>query len=373
MRTIFILVKKEFRQIFRNRAMLPIIFVLPFVQLFILSNVANFEIKHLRMEVMDFDQSSTSRLLVSKFRAFPYFDIVNYTFSQKEAEDEFLKDNARLILQIPRNFERELMVQNKASLQLKINAIDGAAAGVVNAYANGIIRDFNQQIITDWISYKQPEMLSTIGLTFSYWFNPDLNYKTFMVPGILVMLVTMIGMFLAGMNIVKEKEIGTIEQLNETPIKKYQFISGKLLPFWILALFELAVGLTAGKLAYNIPILGSVWLIFLFAAVYLLVILGLGLFVSTVTDTQQQAMFISWFIMVIFILMSGLFTPIESMPSWAKIITKFNPIAYFVEVMRLVMLKGAGFRDIQRHLFVLLGYGILILGLATWRYKKVAD
>ena len=188
--------------------------------------------------------------------------------------------------------------------------------------------------------------------------------------GILVLLVTIIGMFLSGMNLVREKEIGTIEQINVTPIKKYEFIIGKLVPYWIIALFELTFGLLIAKLVFDIPILGSLWLIFLFAAVYLLVALGLGLLVSTKTNTQQQAMFLSWFFLVIFILMSGLFTSVDSMPQWARIIDLVNPIAYFVEVIRMIMLKGSGFMDVSRNFFILLLYAVLALSIATWQYRK---
>jgi ABC-2 type transport system permease protein len=191
-----------------------------------------------------------------------------------------------------------------------------------------------------------------------------------MVPGILVLLVTIISMFLSGMNMVKEKEIGTIEQINVTPIRKYQFIIGKLLPYWIVALVELAFGLILAWSIFNIPVLGSVWLIFLVAAVYLLVTLGLALLISTKTNTQQQAMFLSWFFLVIFILMSGLFTPVDSMPQWAQIINWFNPIAYFVEVIRMIMLKGSGFMDISRHLILLGVYAVIALSVAVWQYRK---
>jgi ABC-2 type transport system permease protein len=191
-----------------------------------------------------------------------------------------------------------------------------------------------------------------------------------MVPGILVLLVTIIGMFLSGMNLVKEKEIGTIEQINVTPVKKYQFIIGKLTPYWLVALAELAFGLVLARIVFSIPILGSVWLIFLVAAIYLLVTLGLALFISTKTNTQQQAMFLSWFFLVIFILMSGLFTPVDSMPQWAKVINWFNPIAYFIEVIRMIMLKGSGFFDILRDLVILSIYAVGALSVAVWQYRK---
>ena len=178
----------------------------------------------------------------------------------------------------------------------------------------------------------------------------DIVGLVFMVPGILVLLVTMVTMFLGSMNVAREKEIGTIEQLNVTPIKKYQFIIGKLLPFWLIGLFELSFGLVIGKVLFNIPMVGSLGLVFLFAMVYMIVVLGMGLLISTAANTQQQAMFIAWFFLVIFILLSGLFTPIESMPKWAQTLTLVNPIRYFVEVMRGVLMKGAGFADIQQEL-----------------------
>ena len=194
-----------------------------------------------------------------------------------------------------------------------------------------------------------------IFITYSNWFNPELNYKTYMVPGILAVLVSMIAIFLSGMNIVKEKEIGTIEQLNVTPIKKTQFIFGIFL----------------GRLIFNVPMLGNPLLIFFIASIYLLVILGMGLFISTLTNTQQQAMFISWFFMVIFMLMGGIFTPIESMPAWAQTITLFNPIAYFVRVMRMIMLKGSGFNDVLQTIYVISAYAFIMLSLAIIRYRKV--
>jgi len=240
---------------------------------------------------------------------------------------------------------------------------------LMNAYTLSIIQDFNINLLVESSGLSAEEPILT---TWSFWYNPELNYKNYMVPGILVLLVTIISMFLSGMNLVKEKEIGTIEQINVTPIKKYQFIIGKLLPYWIVALVELAFGLTLARILFNIPLLGNVWLIFLVAAVYLLVTLGLALLISTRTNTQQQAMFLSWFFLVIFILMSGLFTSVDSMPQWAKIINWFNPIAYFVEIIRMIMLKGSGFMDIARSLFLLGGYAVFALSLAVWQYRKTA-
>ncbi|HEX2616508.1 MAG TPA: ABC transporter permease, partial [Flavobacteriales bacterium] len=168
----------------------------------------------------------------------------------------------------------------------------------------------------------------------------------------------------------REKEIGTIEQLNVTPIKKWQFILGKLLPFWCISLFLLALGLVLGRVIFHIPIEGSVLLLFAFAGVYLWVMLGLGLLISTFADTQQQSMFLSWFFLVIFILLSGLFTPIDNMPHWAQVITWFDPVSYFVDVVRMVLLKGSGAMDIARHFAVIGAYAIAVNTLAVLNYHK---
>jgi ABC-2 type transport system permease protein len=193
-----------------------------------------------------------------------------------------------------------------------------------------------------------------------------------MVPGILVILVTIISLFLTAMNIVREKEMGTIEQINVTPIRKYQFIIGKLLPFLIIALFELAFGLFLGRILFDVPIVGSLPLLFGFAVIYLLVILGFGLFLSVISDSQQQVMFVVFFFMLVFILMSGIFTPTESMPEWANQVNIINPIAYFMRVIRMILLKGSGFIDILPEFFSLTIYAIISLSLAVWRYRKVA-
>lgn len=373
MKTILFIIQKEFKQIFRNKGMLPIIFVLPLVQLMILSNAASFEIKNIQFSYVDNDHSVASRELVSKFQASKYFNIIESFSSKKEADFQMQTGKVDVILEIPNHFERDLITEKKTNLSVSINAIDGAAAGVESVYISQIINGFNQKIQTQLYqyndaSYVQPVNIVTIP---SFWYNNTLNYKTFMVPGILVLLVTMLTLFLSSMNIVREKEMGTLEQINVTPIRKYQFIIGKLFPFWVLGLVILTVGLIIAKVIFSVPVLGSIGLIYFFTSVYLLVILGIGLIISNYSDTQQQAMFIAWFFTVIFILMSGLFTPIESMPQWAQNLTLLNPIRYFVEIIRMVMLKGATLSDISRPFFIIAFYAIALNGIAVWSYKKV--
>jgi ABC-2 type transport system permease protein len=369
MRTIIFILQKEFLQIFRNRMMLPIIFVMPVIQLLILANAATYEMKTIRTHIVDMDQSPSSRELVSKFKGSSFYRIVGYSYSYETAEQDIEKGAADLIIQIPSDFEKDLVNEKKAGVSLVVNAINGSAASLVNAYTLAIVRDFNLNLVTEMIhrKVKQP-----IGIEFSYWFNPELNYQTYMVPGILVLLVTLIAFFLSGMNVVREKGIGTIEQINVTPIQKYQFIAGKLVPFWIIAMFELAFGLVVAKIFFNIPIVGSVGLVFGVAAIFLVAVLALGLIISTVSDTMQQSMFLTWFFMVVFILMSGLFTAVESMPEWARAINIINPIAYFIEIIRMIMLKGSGLKNIMHQLVALIIYSFAALSIAVWRYKKVA-
>lgn len=371
MKILGFIIQKEFKQIFRNKAMLPIIFIMPLIQLIVLANAATFEIKNIKFGYIDNDKSSTSRALIDKFEASKYFNILEIFSSEKEASAAMLKGEVDVVLEIPNHFERDYVNKQYSALSVSVNAIDGAAAGVENVYVTQIIQQFNKQLKTQVFqvnnSQVQPVMITSIPL---FWYNNTLNYKTFMVPGILVMLVTMICLFLSGMNIVREKEIGTLEQINVTPIKKSQFIIGKLFPFLVLGLLILSVGLLIAKLIFNVPMIGSLLLMYGYTTIYILVILGIGLFISNFTDTQQQAMFIAWFFMVIFILMSGLFTPIESMPEWAQVITEFNPIKYFVQVMRMVMLKGANLIDILPLILKTLIYAIVINSLAIWSYKK---
>lgn len=374
MKIILFIIQKEFRQIFRNKGMLPLIFVLPLIQLLILSNAASFEVKNIKFSYIDNDHSTLSRELIGKFQASSYFNVIQHFSSKKEADLQMQAGKVDVILEIPNHFENNLIKEKKTNLSVSINAIDGAAAGIENVYILQIITTFNQNLQTNFFQYRddsyvQPQNIMAIP---SFWYNNTLNYKTLMVPGILVLLVTMLTLFLASMNIVREKEMGTLEQINVTPIKKYQFIIGKLFPFWVLGLVILTVGLVIAKMVFDIPILGNIGLIYLFTSVYLLVILGMGLFISNYTDTQQQAMFIAWFFVVIFILMSGLFTPIESMPLWAQNITLLNPIRYFVEIIRMVMLKGATFSDISTPFFIIVLYAFILNGLAVWSYRKVS-
>ena len=372
MRTIWFLVQKEFLQIFRNRGMLPIIIVMPFIQLVFLSNAATFDIKRVPMHLQDRDRTALSERLTERFIAAGYFRLTGTSFSNRESIGELLSRSADLVLVIPQDFERDLATTGHAKVQLMINAEDGFSAGVIQAYASEIIGNFNREELPKSSGAITLEAKPEIALVSAGWYNPELEYTHYMVPGILVILVTLIGLFLSGMNVVREREIGTIDQINVTPIKRYEFITGKLLPFWIIGLAEMSIGLLIAHFLFHVPMLGSYWLVYLVSAIYMLVVLGIGLFISTITETQQQAMFVAWFFMVIFTLMSGLFTAIESMPHWAQTMTLINPVRHFVDIMRRVMLKGSGLMEIRVQVLWLVGYASVMVTLAVNRYRKVA-
>ena len=372
MRTIRYILQKEFIQVFRNKTMLPMIIMLPLVQMLILVFAATYDLKNVDIYVVDQDLSETSRELVAKFEASPFFRIHDASFDLQDAENSMKKEESDFVMVIPQDFERSLVRDDKAKVQLLINAIDGNKASLIYSYTRGILSGFNKEVIAEWKSLPEFNPPMQIIAKDSYWFNSELDYKWYMAPGILSILVTIIGMFLSGMNLVREKEMGTIEQLNVTPIKKYQFILGKLVPFLVIALFDLAFGLVIARVVFDLPIVGSLPLLFGFAALYLIGVLGLGLFISTVTETQQQVMFVTFFFMMIFILMGGVFTPVESMPHWAQMLDRVNPIYYFMRIMRMVLLKGSGFFDLLPEFFSLIVIGLSFLGLSIWRYRKTS-
>ncbi|HAD96503.1 MAG TPA: ABC transporter permease [Cryomorphaceae bacterium] len=367
MRTIRHIIRKEFLQIVRNRMMIPFITVMPVVQLILLSYAATFEVKHVKVGVNDQDQSEASALLLQKFSGSGYFKINETAFSTDVLLAGMQADEVDMVLTIPKDFEKDLTNGLVANVQLLINGVNSQKAGLANAYSQGVLAGFNKE----WAAqhYGQvPELNPKIEK--SYWYNPELDYKLFMVPGILAVLITIVTAFLTGINVVREKEIGTIEQLNVSPIKKYQFFIGKLFPFWVIGLFLLSLGLFIGYLFFGITTQGSLALLFGFVALYLLAILGFGLLISTLAETQQQSMFLTWFFAVIFILMSGIFTPVDSMPEWAKVLNTINPLKYLVEVMRQVMLKGSEFGDIAHYFLIMVGFAFGFNALAVWRYRK---
>jgi ABC-2 type transport system permease protein len=372
MRTILYLIRKEFLQIFRNKFISKAIFGVPIIQMLILVPAVTFEIKNVRLCVIDRDMSADSRALVNQLEGSTFFKIKYATFSEKEADNLLHENKCDLILQIPSGFGKNIGTGNPGKLLATVNAINATTAQLSWAYLNGVLRDYNTNIVVENAGNLLLTSIPQIQVTNRYWYNELLNYKFYMLPGILVILVTAIGFLLAGLNLVREKEVGTIEQINVTPVRKYHFIIAKMVPFLIIGLADLALGLLIGKILFNIPFEGSIGLLFLSSAIFLIAVLGLAIFLSTFSSTQQQYMFVAFFFLIIFILMGGIFTPTDSMPMWAQKFDLVNPMAYLMRINRMVMLKGSTMHDISRDLYSLILIAIVFTSLAVNQYRKTA-
>jgi ABC-2 type transport system permease protein len=372
MRIILYLIRKEFLQIFRNKFISKAIFAVPIVQMLILVPAVTFEIKNINVTVVDKDMTPESRGLINKLEGSTFFKVSRSVFSEKQANDLLNRGKFTMVLQIPSGFGNDIATGYPGKILATIDAINASSAQLSWAYLSAVIRDYNGDLIKKNINFAPISPVPHIEITNRYWYNEELNYKYYMLPGILAVLVTAIGFLLAGLNMVREKEIGTIEQINVTPVRKHQFIIAKMVPFLLIGLVDLALGLLIGKVAFNIPFEGSVMLMFFAATLFLVAVLGLALFISTFSSTQQQYMFVAFFCMIIFILMSGIFTPFESMPVWAQNFNLVNPVAYLMRINRMVMLKGSSINDISREIYSLAVIAICFSSLAVRRYRKTA-
>jgi len=373
MRTILFLVQKEFLQIFRDKIMLMVIFVIPMIQLIILSHAATFELKKAPFHLVDFDQTVTSQRLVNTFTATDVFDIRNASSSTDRGIEDILGNRVIMTIVIPEGFEKDLGLGGAPEIQLLINAINANRAELARSYSESVLANFSRKIIPE-IEYVNTSSKKTgrIQIIPSNRYNPELDYIIYMVPGIIVVLTTLLGLLLSVLNIVREKEIGTAEQMNVTPIKKYQFIAGKLIPAWVLVMTVISIGFLVALWVFDVPFRGNMSIVYFTAAVYLVGVLGLGLFISTQADTQQQSMHIIFFIFMVFMLLGGIFTPLESMPLWAQKSTLVNPIAYFGQIVRMVLLKGSGWGDLYLHIFALIVMAVIMVTAAVISYDKRA-
>jgi ABC-2 type transport system permease protein len=367
------ILQKEFRQIFRDKTILAMMFAMPVIQLIILPLAMNFDVNNVNIAVVDHDHSSYSRQLITKIVSSGYFKMTGSELSYDKALQHIEKEEADLVIEIPQGFERNLVREGMQKIGLSADAINGTKAFIGNAYLNSIIKDFNENIdVNVQVTAGRAVPAGTIDIRYSTWFNARAESKYYLVPGILVLLLTMIGGFITALNIVKEKETGTIEQINVTPIKKWEFIAGKLIPFWIIGMIVFTVGVIVCRVVYGIYPQGSIALLYLFAAIYLVALLGFGLLISTFCDNQIQAMFVAFFFMMIFMLMSGLFTSIESMPLWARTISKLTPITHFIRVVRMIILKGSSLADVKAELLYTIAFAVVLNAWAIWNYRKTA-
>jgi ABC-2 type transport system permease protein len=363
MKKILFLLKKEFLQIARNKELLRVIVMLPIIQLSILPWAATYEIKHINLCIIDNDISSSSKKLIEKFCSSQYFDVVRCTNSYENALNEMEKGSISLILEIPKYFEKLIIQGNLSKLNLSADALNAQNASIAISYITQIISQYEQQ-------YFPKIQISEIRIEPQYRYNSKMNYIGFMVPGFLIILVTMMGIMQSSQNIVREKEMGTIEQINVSPIHRITFMLGKIVPFWIIGLVNLSFGMFLSWIIYGLFPNGNILNIYLFAFFYLLAFTGFGLTISNFAQNQQQAMFVVVFFVIILVLTSGLFTPINSMPDWTQVISSLNPLRYFAEVIRLVYIRKGSLLELRPYLYKIFAFVIFFNVTAILSYRK---
>lgn len=364
------LLEKEFLQMKRNKFLPRVVFAMPFVALALFPLVANFEVKNLNLAIVDNDHSSLSHRLTQKVTSSGNFHLTEVSQNYKEALYSIEQDHADIILEIPAQFEKNLMTMQPSTVLISANTVNGMKGGLSTAYLTGILQDFSSDIRQEEMPQLSKQAAPSVVVIPKYDFNPHLEYKYTMVPAIMMMMLAMLTGFLPALNIVGEKEKGTIEQLNVTPVSKPELILSKLIPYWIIGFIVLTICFFVAWLFYSMISVGGYLQIYLFSAVFVLAFSGLGLVISNYANTVQQAMFMMFFFVITFIFLSGLYTPVSSMPDWVQSVSRFSPLRYMVEVLRFVFLKGSDIFDLKGHFAALCGFALFFNGWAILSYRK---
>jgi ABC-2 type transport system permease protein len=363
---------KEFIQVFRDPRMRAVIFVVPVLQLLVFGYAVSTDVKHVATAVYDLDHSVSSRELVSSFVKSGYFDVVEHVTSETHARALLDRGEVRVVLHVDRGFEEDLRAGRTAQVQMLVDGTDSNTAGIVLGYSAKITGQFSQEVLNAQLrrllgSARQP---GQVELQTRAWFNENLESRNFYVPGVVAMIVTLVTLLLTSMAVVREKEIGTMEQIMVTPITPAEFVLGKTLPFALFSFVDVVVVTLVGVLWFEVPIRGSVGLLLLATALYLLTTLGIGLLISTVSQTQQQAMMTTFFFFMPAVLLSGFMFPIANMPRVVQWLTYLNPFRYFLVIIRGIFLKGVGPSILWPQMVALVTMGVITLWLSSRRFRK---
>jgi ABC-2 type transport system permease protein len=363
---------KEFKQIFRTREMIAIIFGVPVVQLIVLGFTITNEVKNVSLIICDRDNSQMSREIVGAFEQTDRFKIVGYLTDQTDIEKALQNWQTQIALVIPEGFARDYERNLQGEIQLLADGLDGNSAGIALGYSQGILAPFSRpsEAKIRLLNLQGDLPFQMLQMEERMWFNENLDNAQYMIPGIICVLLTVISMMLSSINLVREKEIGTLEQLMVTPIRKYQLLFGKILPFLILTFIELGIVMFFGELIFSVEVRGSYLLLGGLSFMFLFTTLGLGIFISTITGTQQQAMFVSWFFMVFMIMISGFFIPIDNMPGFIQKLTYINPMRYYLFIVRDIIQKDASWIHLLKDAIPMTAYGFLIFFASTLKFQK---
>lgn len=374
MRIVWHILVKEFIQLKRDPKLFPILFIAPIFQLMILGYAANLDLTDVPTAVCDLDRSAQSRDFLTRFPSSGYFSFDRRVDRAADLDPLLNGGRAALAIVIPKGFGRDLSAGRTARVQILVDGADSSYAIRGLAYAEQIAGNFSQAILLERISNRSgfsPKLIMGVSAEVRVWYNPELKSRNFMVPGVLGLLLMVITMMLTSLAVVKEKELGTLEHLIVTPIRPWQLIVGKLTPFALIGLVEIALVLLVTTLWFQIPIRGGLPLLILLCLVFLLTTLGLGLFISTLSKTQQQAMMTaSFFVMMPMVFLSGFVFPVENMPKAIQAVTYLLPLRYFFTILRGIFLKGTGLPELWAQSLAMGAIGFVILALAVMRFKK---
>lgn len=364
------LIEKEFKQFFRNSFLPRLVIVMPMMVLLVFPLVANFEIKNINLSVVDNDKSPYSERFVQKVQSSGYFRITDVSGTYQQALKSMELNQSDIILEIPPHFEKDLVREKTATILISANTVNGTKGGLGSSYLAGIAGDYSSNIRSEWMAGTDKLNAPRYEIIPRYWFNPHLLYRVFMIPALMVMVLAMVCGFLPALNIVGEKENGTIEQINVTPVSKFTFIASKLIPHWVIGFVALSICFLVARLVYGLIPAGHLYTIYFFAALFVLAFSGFGLIISNYAKTVQQAMFMMFFFLVTFIFMSGLYTPVDNMPGWAQVLSDFSPLKYIIQVLRQVYLKGSSFAELTTQFWALCAFALFFNGWAVMSYRK---
>ncbi len=364
------LLEKEIKQFVRNSFLPKMIVMLPLMAMLIFPLIANFEIKNINLCVVDHDRSIQSQKLIQKIQSSGYFRITDVAESYQRAMLQVESNNSDMLLEIPVAFGKDIEQGTSTNVLIAANAVNGVKGGLGSSYLTAILQNFSVDIATKIQLPKAMPQGAGFSIIPRFWFNPTLNYKMFMIPALMIMVLAIVSGFLPAMNIVGEKESGTIEQMNVTPVGRFQFILAKLIPYWLVGFIALSIAVLVSRWVYGFKPQGSIVTVYLFASMFMLAFSGFGLVISNYAKTMQQAIFMILFFLLTFIFLSGFYTPINNMPQWGQVLSNFSPFKFIIQSVRLVYLKGCGFADMLPQFFALCGFAVFFNGWAVLSYRK---
>jgi ABC-2 type transport system permease protein len=362
------LVRKEINQILRNKQLLVLLIVPPTLQLLIYGFALNPDVHHLKLGVVDYARSADSRELVSALTENQIFDAKSALFSETELAKQVEAGSLTAGIVIPPEFSRDLAAGKPADIQVVIDGVDANTAGIASGYINQIVRQFSQQHLSS--GQLNPDFVAPINTQVIFLYNPGLTSSWFFVPGVMGLVLTLIGSIVSSVTVVREKDTGTLEQLLMTPAEAWEILLAKVVPLFTLLIGDVLLALTIGRVIFNVPFRGNFLLFMGLSGLYVFVGIGVGIMLATVCQSQQQVVLTTFFINLPMVQLSGAIAPIETMPTFFQYLSLMNPLRHYIAIIRGILLKGVGMESLWVHALALTGFAVVLLSVSTYRFRK---